>query len=98
MRLLLVLMVALLPFAARAQEDDRGWLTGRIETLLSEAGRDVRIEGFAGALTSRATFSRLTIADEAGVWLTINGGAIQWNRSALLSGRIEIEELAAGEI
>lgn len=98
MRLLLVLMVALLPFAARAQEDDRGWLTGRIETLLSEAGRDVRIEGFAGALSSRATFSRLTIADEAGVWLTINGGAIQWNRSALLSGRIEIEELAAGEI
>jgi len=98
MRLLLALLIAFLPLAARAQEDDRGWLTGRIESLLSEAGRDVRIEGFAGALSSRATFARLTIADDEGVWLTINEGAIRWNRSALLSGRIEIEELAAAEI
>ena len=98
MRVLLILLVALLPLAARAQEDDRGWLTGRIESLLSDAGREVRIEGFAGALSSRATFTRLTIADDRGVWLTIEGGAIQWSRSALLSGRIEIEELAAAEI
>ena len=31
--------------------------------------------------------------DADGVWLTLNDGAIQWNRSALLRGRIEIADL-----
>ncbi|MDH3263270.1 MAG: translocation/assembly module TamB domain-containing protein [Paracoccaceae bacterium] len=82
-----------------AQEgDDRGFLTGYIEENLSGAGREVRLEGFAGALSSRATFDALTIADGAGVWLTIRDGAISWNRSALLRGRVEIGELTAAGI
>jgi translocation and assembly module TamB len=40
----------------------------------------------------------MTIADDDGVWLTIRQGAIGWNRSALLSGRIEIAEMSAAEI
>lgn len=95
MRSLIAALLCLLPLAALGQTDDRGWLTGRIETLLSDAGREVRIEGFAGALSSRATFDRLTIADEQGVWLTIRGGAMQWDRAALLSRVVRIEELSA---
>jgi len=99
MRVLAVLALAVLPVAAAAQDDDdRGWLTGKIEGLLSDAGREVRLEGFAGALSSRATFTELSIADDAGVWLTIRDGAIQWNRSALLRGAIEIEEMSAASI
>ncbi|PPB82675.1 translocation and assembly module TamB [Albidovulum inexpectatum] len=99
MRLLVALLILVLtPLALAAQEDDRGFLTGLIEDNLSGAGRQVRIEGFAGALSSRATFSEMTIADAQGVWLTIRDGAISWNRSALLSGRIEVEEMTAAEI
>jgi len=98
MRYLLALLLCCLPLAALGQEDDRGWLTGRIEGLLSDTGREVRIEGFAGALSSRATFDRLSIADAQGVWLTISDGAIQWDRSALLSGRVAIDELSARSI
>ena len=79
-------------------EDDRGFLTRFLERNLSSAGRSVVIEGFQGALSSRATFTRLAISDPEGTWLEIRNGAIQWNRSALFGRRIEIQELSAEEI
>ena len=101
-RLLLILVLCLLPFPGGAQEDaterDRDFLTAFLEDNLSGLGRTVRIEGFRGALSSRATFDELSIADAEGVWITIRDGAIGWNRSALLSGRIEINEMSAAEI
>lgn len=81
-----------------AAEDDRGFVTRFLEEKLSGAGRTVVLEGFHGALSSRATFDKLTIADDQGVWITLNKGAIQWTRSALLLGRVEIAELSAQEI
>ncbi len=83
---------------SRQESDDRGFLTRLLERNLSGAGREVVIDGFQGALSSRATFRRISIADANGVWLTLNDGAIQWNRSALLRGRIEIAEMSAREI
>ena len=103
-RLFLTLALCLLPLAGGAQEDaavterDRDFLTAFLEDNLSGIGRTVRIDGFRGALSSRATFDELTIADTEGVWITIRDGAIGWNRSALLSGRVEIGEMSAAEI
>ncbi len=103
-RFLFSLLLVLLPLAADAQEADttterdRDFLTAFLEDNLSGIGRTIRIDGFAGALSSRATFDMLTIADADGVWLTIRDGAIGWNRSALLSGRVEISEMTAAEI
>jgi translocation and assembly module TamB len=103
-RLLLTLALCLLPICGVAQEEaatterDRDFLTAFLEDKLSDLGRTVRIEGFRGALSSRATFDELTIADAQGVWITIREGAIGWNRSALLSGRVEISEMSAAEI
>ncbi|WP_347138192.1 translocation/assembly module TamB domain-containing protein [Paracoccus sp. SSK6] len=106
-KLWLILFAVLFPLSVMAQtaaeisrqeSDDRGFLTRLLERNLSSAGREVVIEGFEGALSSRATFRRITIADGDGVWLTLNDGAIQWTRSALLRGRIEIAEMSAREI
>lgn len=79
-------------------EDDRGFITRFLERNLSGAGRQVVIHGFQGALSSRATFDELTIADDDGVWITLRNGAIQWDRSALFARRIQIRELSASEI
>ncbi len=95
---ILLLMVTLTAHAQDAASDDRTFLTRLLEDNLSGAGRSVRFTGFAGALSSRATFTEMTIADDAGVWITIRDGAIRWNRAALLRGRIEIDEMSAGEI
>ena len=87
-----------LPGAALAQEDDRGYLTAFLEDNLSDAGRKITITGFEGALSSRATIARLEIADDAGVWITLDGVVLDWSRSSLLSGEVVVNELSAETI
>ncbi len=94
--LLLCLLVFTTPVLA--QDDDPGFLARLLQDGLSGAGREVRIAGFEGALSSRATIREMTIADGDGVWLILRGAAMSWNRSALLRGRIEVAELSADEI
>lgn len=79
-------------------ESDVGFLTRILQNGLSDRGRDVRITGFQGALSSRATFAEMTISDEDGVWLRISDAALQWNRAALFQRRIEISEIAAARV
>jgi len=108
-RLAFALCLALTaPLAALAQdsaaeisqqvEDDKGFITRFLEEKLSGAGRQVVIDGFRGALSSRATFDRMTITDDDGAWITLENGAMQWTRSALLAGRVEIDELSAERV
>ncbi|MDT0681875.1 translocation/assembly module TamB domain-containing protein [Roseicyclus sp. F158] len=91
--------VVLATGVAHAQEDrDVGLLQGFIEDRLSGGGRQIRIEGFEGALSSRATIDELTIADEEGTWFTLRNAVLDWNRSALLRGRFTVTELSAEEL
>ena len=103
MRFLFVIWFCLLPFSLHAQSSDpdeaeKGVLTRWLETNLSGAGREVRIEGFAGALSSTATLDKLTVADDKGIWITIENATLDWSRSALLRGNLEVEELTAQSI
>jgi translocation and assembly module TamB len=93
---ILALILSATPLSA--QEDDRDFLTAFLEDNLSGAGREVTITGFAGALSARATIEQLTIADDLGIWLTINGATLDWSRSAILSGEVRVTELSAEEI
>jgi translocation and assembly module TamB len=79
-------------------ENGGGFLERQLENALSGAGREVTVTGFEGALSSRATIEELTIADDEGVWLTLRDVVLDWNRSALLRRRLDINELAAEEI
>jgi translocation and assembly module TamB len=97
MRALVLAALIALPLPALAQ-DDRDRLTAFLEDSLSDAGRTVTVTGFRGALSSRATVDSLTIADDAGVWLTLNGVELDWNRAAVLAGRISINALVAQEV
>lgn len=81
-----------------SDESDVGFLTRILQNSLSDRGREVRITGFAGALSSRATFDEMTIADDDGVWLRISDAALQWNRAALFQRRIEISEISAARV
>lgn len=101
-RLLLILAALLTPLAALAQDAeearDRSFLTGVLEDALSYEGTEVRIDGFEGALSSQATADAITISDAEGVWLRLEDVTLDWNRSALLRGRVEVQELTAGLI
>jgi translocation and assembly module TamB len=96
---LALVALPLMPLAQSAEESrDRDFLTALIEDNLSAPGQTVRLEGFAGALSSVARFDSLSIADETGVWLRIEGAELDWSRSALLRGRFEVNSLTAAEI
>ncbi|MEM6588637.1 MAG: translocation/assembly module TamB domain-containing protein [Pseudomonadota bacterium] len=81
-----------------AQDDDPSYIEGLIQDALSGTSREVRVTGFSGALSSNATMERLTIADEDGVWLSLEDASLVWSRAALLRGRLEVDELTAGRI
>ena len=99
-RFLRYLAVALLiPGGALAQDESGATFLERfLENNLSGAGRDVRVTGFRGALSSTATMERLTIADDAGIWLTLESVTLDWSRAALLRGRLSVEKLSAERI
>lgn len=86
------------PAKAQTTEADRGYIQALLEDNLSSVGRDVRIIGFSGALSSQASIEELTIADGEGVWLRLSDLVLDWNRSALLRGRIDVTELTVGQI
>jgi len=95
--LILVLGLAVPPAAADTEEDI-GLLAGLLQSYLSDAGRDVSIRGFVGALSSRATIQVLSISDGEGPWLILRDVVLDWNRAALFNRRVEVNELSAGEI
>ena len=98
MRRAFLLAACLVPGIAWAQQDDRDYLTAFLEDTLSDAGRQVVVTGFAGALSSQATIQTLTIADDKGIWITLNGVVLDWSRSDLFSGELNVNELSAQEI
>jgi translocation and assembly module TamB len=81
-----------------AQEDDGTFLEGLLERSLAGEGRNVSVTGFRGALSSTATIERVTFADPEGVWLTVEDVVLDWNRLALLRGRLSVNQLEAGSI
>ncbi|MEM8776286.1 MAG: hypothetical protein AAGF53_14715, partial [Pseudomonadota bacterium] len=95
----IVVMMCLVVTPGTAQEsDDKAFLERWLQEKLSDAGREITITGFRGALSSSATMDQLTIADENGVWIELNDATLNWSRFALLRGRLEVDELSIGSI
>lgn len=102
-RILLLLILCVFPALVAAQdsaqvEADKSSLELWLQETLSGAGRKIEISGFSGALSARATVDRLQISDDDGLWFDAKEITLDWSRSALLSGRIEIDEFSAKEI
>ncbi|MCC6863992.1 MAG: translocation/assembly module TamB domain-containing protein [Rhodobacteraceae bacterium] len=101
-KFLLTAALALISLSAPAQDNvaeaDKGYLTAILEESLSDTSQKVTITGFAGALSSQAKIESLTIADSQGIWITLNNVTLNWSRSALLHGIVDVTELSANEI
>lgn len=92
------LFFALPAFAQETPDEERSWLLGFIEDQLSTPNRQIRISGIEGALSSNATIGLITVADREGIWLRIVNASIDWNRSSLFGGVLDINRLAAERI
>ncbi|WP_272004874.1 translocation/assembly module TamB domain-containing protein [Roseovarius sp. ZX-A-9] len=100
LRFILVALVLCLPAVVTAQDsaDDKGYLTRLLQDSLGGEGRVVDITGFRGALSSEATIDKVTVADKDGIWLTLTDLTLQWTRSALLRGELDVQTLSAKKI
>lgn len=82
-------------FAQETPDEERSWLLGFVEDRLSAPNRQIRIGSIQGVLSSEAMIDVITVSDREGVWMRIVNARIDWNRSALFLGRLEIETLGA---
>lgn len=97
-RVLLFICLILVPLTASAQ-DGGTTLSRFLEDQLSDGDdRQVTITGFSGALSSEATLERMTISDADGVWLVLEDAVLDWTRSALLRGHLQINSLTAARL
>ncbi len=70
----------------------------RLGTLLTTSEMTVEVIGLQGIVPVDMRAGRVTVADPDGVWLEIDDVALDWSPSALLRGRIWIDELSATRI
>lgn len=85
--------------ASRPQaQEDQGVLAGFISRTLSSPGSTVTIGAVEGALSSDAMIRNVTLADGQGVYLRIDAIRLVWRRAALLSRRLEIQNLEIGTV
>ncbi|NIZ13412.1 hypothetical protein HCZ87_08425, partial [Phaeobacter sp. HF9A] len=92
---------ALTSLPAVAQQDaseSGGLLVSFLEDTLSNDSRTIHVEGLEGAFSSQAKIALLTVSDEDGVWLTVKGAELDWNRLALIQGRFSVNHLTADDI
>ena len=86
------------PTAPAGPVEDAGFLERQLAKLLGGEGRDVRVIGLKGVLSSQATIERIEVADADGVWLTVRDVALDWRRVALLRRRLEVNALTVGVV
>ena len=55
----------------------------------------IAIEGVSGRLADSVMVERLSISDDEGVWLRIDGVRLDWSPTALLQRRLEVDVLSA---
>ena len=106
LRKIIVILFAICAFAqvSNAQttpasdEEEKSSLILYVEETLSAPNRQIRLNGLVGALSSKVELTSITISDEDGIWLEIISPVLDWNRSALITGRLEINSLTADTI
>lgn len=101
---IIVLLVALLAatltgvFAQDSEEAERSGFIRFVEEQISAPNMQIRLIGIEGSLSSDVRLERITISDDDGIWLTIEEPRLVWQRSALLRGRLVIDELSAASL
>jgi len=83
---------------AYATEEDKGVLANLISRALSSPSMTVSIGAVDGVLSSNASISNVVLSDRQGPWLKVDKVRLIWNRLALFSRRLEVDQLTIGQI
>lgn len=83
---------------SRSADDDKGILANLLSRALSTPAARVSIGSVDGALFSSSTITNVSVADRKGVWLQIDKITLDWTRSALLLGKLQVNKLEVGTV
>jgi translocation and assembly module TamB len=84
--------------SAYAAESDKGVLADLISRALSSPSMNVSIGAVDGVLSSDASISDIVLSDRNGPWLKVDKVRLVWNRLALFSRRLEVDQLTIGRM
>ena len=73
-------------------------LADLISRALSSPSMNVSIGAVDGVLSSDASISDIVLSDRQGPWLRIDKVRLVWNRLALFSRRLEVDQLTIGRM
>jgi translocation and assembly module TamB len=95
-----LVLIALLALCASAYaaESDKGMLADLISRALSSPSMKVSIGAVDGVLSSDASISDIVLSDRNGPWLKVDKVRLVWNRLALFSRRLEVDQLTIGHM
>jgi translocation and assembly module TamB len=71
-------------------------LVARLVSPLS--GGTVRVQGLGGLFPNRLHVDKLEIADDGGVWLTIDQASLRWSALAMLADHVSVQDISAARI
>lgn len=94
----LVLVAVVVVVLLAQSQFGRDRLVALVESISAGAGAPVTIEGLDRGLPVHLGFSRLTVADPEGPWLTVDNARIDWSPFALLTGTARISEVSAERV
>src|ERR1700722_19737335 len=98
LKALALIILLTLCASAHATESDKGVLANLISRALSSPSMSVSIGAVDGVLSSDASISDIVISDRNGPWLKVDKARLVWNRLALFSRRLEVDQLTIGRI
>ena len=98
LKVLALLALLALSASAYAAEGDKGVLADLISRALSSPTMSVSIGAVDGVLSSDASISDIVLSDRDGPWLKVDKVRLVWNRLALFSRRLEVDQLTIGHM
>jgi translocation and assembly module TamB len=84
--------------SAHATEEDKGVIANLISRALSSPSMSVSIGAVDGVLSSDATIRDIVLSDRQGPWLKVDTVRLVWNRLALFSRRLDVDQLTIGRM
>ena len=92
-------LLALGAFGLARSDTGRGWIAGAIERAVSTPGElELVIDRLDGRLPQEVRLTGVRLRDAAGVWFSAGSLALDWSPLALLSNRLQITSLRAGDL
>ena len=98
LKALALIALLVLGGSAYAAEGDKGALADLISRALSSPSMSVSIGAVDGVLSSDASISDIVLSDRQGPWLKVDKVRLVWNRLALFSRRLEVDQLTIGHM